>query len=66
LNSPPTTRGAERAVPILEGNVIDVEPGRFASLLGRLDLILKPGGGIASTNISSFPFSSISAPRTSE
>ncbi len=35
------------AVPILEGNVIIVEPGCFASFLGRLDLILKPGGGIA-------------------
>ena len=35
------------AVPIMEGNVIVVEPGCFASFLGRLDLILKPGGGVA-------------------
>ena len=36
------------AVPILEGNVIVVEPGAFGSWLGRLDLVLKPdGGGIA-------------------
>lgn len=36
------------ARPILEGNVIVVEPGCFGSFLGRLDLIIKPGGGIAS------------------
>ena len=35
------------AWPILEGKVIVVEPGAFSSWLGRLDLILKPGGGIA-------------------
>ncbi len=35
------------AVPIMEGDVIVVEPGCFASFLGRLDLILKPGGGVA-------------------
>ena len=35
------------AWPILEGKVIVVEPGAFGSWLGRLDLILKPGGGIA-------------------
>ena len=36
------------AWPILEGNVIVVEPGCFGSFLGRLDLVLKPGGGVAS------------------
>lgn len=35
------------AWPILEGKVIVVEPGGFGSFLGRLDLIVKPGGGIA-------------------
>jgi S-sulfosulfanyl-L-cysteine sulfohydrolase len=29
---------------IMEGNVIVVEPGCFGSFLGRLDLVLKPGG----------------------
>jgi sulfur-oxidizing protein SoxB len=29
---------------IMEGNVIVVEPGCFGSFLGRIDLILKPGG----------------------
>jgi len=29
---------------ILEGNVIVVEPGCFGSFLGRLDLVLRPGG----------------------
>ncbi len=36
------------AAPILEGDVIVVEPGSFGSFLGRLDLVLKPGGGVAS------------------
>jgi 2',3'-cyclic-nucleotide 2'-phosphodiesterase (5'-nucleotidase family) len=35
------------AAPILEGDVIVVEPGCFGSFLGRLDLVLEPGGGIA-------------------
>lgn len=35
------------AEAILEGDVIVVEPGSFGSFLGRLDLVLKPGGGIA-------------------
>jgi len=35
------------ARPILEGDVIVVEPGCFGSFLGRLDLVIKPGGGIA-------------------
>jgi 2',3'-cyclic-nucleotide 2'-phosphodiesterase (5'-nucleotidase family) len=35
------------STPILEGNVIVVEPGCFGSFLGRLDLVLKPGGGVA-------------------
>jgi S-sulfosulfanyl-L-cysteine sulfohydrolase len=29
---------------IIEGNVIVIEPGCFGSFLGRLDLVLKPGG----------------------
>ncbi len=36
------------AWPILEGDVIVVEPGCFGSFLGRLDLVIKPGGGVAS------------------
>lgn len=36
------------AWPILEGDVIVVEPGSFGSFLGRLDLVIKPRGGIAS------------------
>jgi len=36
------------AWPILEGKVIVVEPGCFGSFLGRLDLVIKPGGGVAS------------------
>lgn len=35
------------AKPIREGNVLVVEPGSMGSFLGRLDLTLKPGGGIA-------------------
>ena len=35
------------AWPILEGKVLVVEPGAFSSWLGRLDLILKPGGRVA-------------------
>ncbi len=35
------------ATPIMEGDVIVVEPGCFGSFLGRLDLVLKPGGGVA-------------------
>ncbi len=35
------------ARPILEGSVIVVEPGCFGSFLGRLDLVIKRGGGIA-------------------
>ncbi len=35
------------AWPIMENAVIVVEPGAFGSWLGRLDLILKPGGGVA-------------------
>jgi 2',3'-cyclic-nucleotide 2'-phosphodiesterase (5'-nucleotidase family) len=34
--------------PILEGNVIVVEAGSMGSFLGRLELTLKPGGGVAS------------------
>jgi sulfur-oxidizing protein SoxB len=35
------------ARPIIEGEVIVVEPGSFGSFLGRLDLTIKPGGGVA-------------------
>ena len=35
------------AWPILERDCIVVEPGCFGSFLGRLDLAIKPGGGIA-------------------
>jgi sulfur-oxidizing protein SoxB len=30
---------------IMEGRVIVIEPGCFGSFLGRLDMVLKPGGG---------------------
>jgi S-sulfosulfanyl-L-cysteine sulfohydrolase len=43
------------AWPIMEGNVIVVEPGAFGSWLGRLDLILKPGGGIAAHEFQLIP-----------
>lgn len=33
--------------PILEGHVIIVEPGSMGSFLGRLDLTLRPEGGVA-------------------
>lgn len=33
--------------PILEGETIVVEPGSMGSFLGRLDLTLKPDGGVA-------------------
>jgi S-sulfosulfanyl-L-cysteine sulfohydrolase len=35
------------AWPIMEGNVIVIEPGSFGSFLGRLDLVLKREGGVA-------------------
>ncbi len=43
------------AWPILEGEVLVVEPGAFGSWLGRLDLILKPGGGIAAHEFQLIP-----------
>lgn len=43
------------AWPILEGNVIVVEPGCFGSFLGRLDLVIKPGGGVASHDFRLIP-----------
>jgi sulfur-oxidizing protein SoxB len=43
------------AWPILEGKVIVVEPGAFSSWLGRLDLILKPGGGVAAYEFQLIP-----------
>ena len=35
------------SAPIFEADVIVVEAGCFGSFLGRLDLVLKPGGGVA-------------------
>jgi 2',3'-cyclic-nucleotide 2'-phosphodiesterase (5'-nucleotidase family) len=35
------------AWPILEGDVIVIEPGCFGSFLGRLDIAVKPSGGVA-------------------
>ena len=43
------------ATPIMEGDVIVVEPGCFGSFLGRLDLVLKPGGGVARRQLSAHP-----------
>lgn len=43
------------AWPIREGNVLVVEPGCFGSFLGRLDLVLKPHGGIASSSFRLIP-----------
>jgi S-sulfosulfanyl-L-cysteine sulfohydrolase len=43
------------ARPIREGNVIVVEPGSFGSFLGRLDLVLKPEGGVASSEFRLIP-----------
>jgi 2',3'-cyclic-nucleotide 2'-phosphodiesterase (5'-nucleotidase family) len=43
------------AWPILEGNVIVVEPGCFGSFLGRVDLVIKPGGGVASHDFRLIP-----------
>jgi S-sulfosulfanyl-L-cysteine sulfohydrolase len=43
------------AWPILEGNVIVTEPGSFGSFLGRLDLVLKPGGGVATHSFRLIP-----------
>jgi len=43
------------AWPILEGNVIVIEPGSFSSFLGRLDIVIKPGGGIASHEFGLIP-----------
>ena len=43
------------AVPILEGDVIVVEPGSLGSFLGRLDLVIKPGGGVASHEFQLIP-----------
>jgi len=43
------------AWPITEGNVVVVEPGSFGSFLGRLDVVIKPGGGIASCKFRLIP-----------
>ncbi len=40
---------------IREGNVIVVEPGSFGSFLGRLDLVIKPEGGIGSSEFRLIP-----------
>ena len=49
--------------PILEGHVIVVEPGSMGSFLGRLDLTLKPQGGVAEHRYRMIP---IDAKRYSE
>jgi 2',3'-cyclic-nucleotide 2'-phosphodiesterase (5'-nucleotidase family) len=41
--------------PILEGEVLVIEPGSMASFLARLDLVLKPEGGVASHNFQLIP-----------
>ena len=43
------------ARPIIEGEVIVVEPGSFGSFLGRLDLTIKPGGGVANHHFRLIP-----------
>ena len=43
------------AWPILEGDVIVVEPGCFGSFLGRLDLVIKPGGRCGEPRVSAHP-----------
>lgn len=43
------------AWPIMEGNVIVVEAGAFSSWLGRLDLVLKPQGGVAAHEFQLIP-----------
>ena len=43
------------AWPILEGDVIVVEPGCFGSFLGRLDLVIRPGGGVAAHDFRLIP-----------
>jgi len=41
--------------PIMEGRAIVVEPGSMGSFLGRLDLVLAPGGGIESNRYQLIP-----------
>lgn len=41
--------------PILEGNVLVVEPGSMGSFVGRLDLEIRPEGGIASHSFRLIP-----------
>jgi 2',3'-cyclic-nucleotide 2'-phosphodiesterase (5'-nucleotidase family) len=43
------------AWPIIEGEVIVVEPGSFGSFLGRLDLTIKPRGGVANHHFRLIP-----------
>ena len=52
--------------PILEGKVIVVEPGSMGSFLGRLDLTLKPGGGIAGHSWQLIPILADKYPEDSE
>ena len=47
---------------ILEGNVIVVEAGSMGSFLGRLDLTLKPGGGVASHDFRLIPITADAYP----
>lgn len=41
--------------PILEGKVIVVEPGSMGSFLGRLDVTIAPGGGVAKHSFKLIP-----------
>ena len=48
--------------PILEGHVIVVEAGSMGSFLGRLDLTLKPGGGVATHDFRLIPITADAYP----
>jgi sulfur-oxidizing protein SoxB len=52
--------------PIMEGHVIIVEPGCFGSFLGRLDLVLKPGGGVASHTWRMIPITEVAHPEDAQ
>jgi S-sulfosulfanyl-L-cysteine sulfohydrolase len=43
------------AWPIREENVVVVEPGAFGSFLGRLDVVIKPTGGVEKTEFRLIP-----------
>jgi 2',3'-cyclic-nucleotide 2'-phosphodiesterase (5'-nucleotidase family) len=54
------------AEPILEGHVIVVEPGSLGSYLGRLDLTLRPEGGVASHQYRMIPILATDFPEDPE